>query len=135
VKLVNRGKSRDGLRNGLMEVRKRVVELMKSFGDRLVTKYRVMSVERDKETHNNRTPAQDGHHVFTRKINEADVEVVMFKSLPEGEWDLENFEELRVQQTETIDDGQALATENQQEKKWQPWQEPCGRFQQVLRSR
>ena len=117
VKLVNRGKIKEGIEQCLTEERNKVVELLQSMGDRLSAKYRVMTVQRYKDTHDGREPSEDGHTVLIKTIKNIKYDVVMFRSLPEGEWDLEDYQDNSVRTTELLDDGSNIVTANQQDKK------------------
>ena len=125
IAMVNKGIIKQKIRAGVKDVveynmaeaRKRVVELLKQFGDRLREKYRVMSVDRYMATHKGRHPTADGHTVIEREIKGQQLQVILFRSLLEGEWDLEYYEDNSVRQKEEVDDGESMLRADQQDIK------------------
>jgi hypothetical protein len=117
VKLINRGNAKKDIEDRLGEVRKRVVELLKQMGARMREKFRVMTVQRYKDTHNGRHPELDGHQVIVKEMNNVQHEVIIFRTLPEGEWDLEYYEDRSVRQREEVDDGEGMLDSKQQARK------------------
>ena len=126
IQLVNEGEVKMRCRGGnaeqLMQIlkneRKKVLELVKSVSVATKTPYLMMSVKRYQDTHDQRTPQQDGLPTVTRLIGGRQEEVVLLRKLAQGEWDLDITEEEKAQERETHDASDKAVRLDQMEKKF-----------------
>ena len=103
----------------LQEKRHNRRKLLKNSGRRvgIGSKMKCQSVLRYAQTHGGRTPEMDGLVPKKRKIRGVEHMTVLVDPNPEGEWDYadEDFEE--VVEQETLDEGTALLSANQIDRK------------------
>ena len=88
VTLRSRGKKKEELCSTLLETHKEAVKLQRFVSQQHEDKLKVMTVERYKETHSQRTPGQDG--LSTARVFKDDKwqDSVALKMQAEGEWTL-----------------------------------------------
>lgn len=118
VKMRSRGDAAKELEASLQEARKLTLELIKSVTSSTFSDYLVMTVDRYMETHNKRTPQQDGLATVHRKVEGVEREVVLLRKQAAGEWNLRVGEEERVQQREEVDNHADSVREGQLEAKY-----------------
>ena len=108
-----RGRKKEERAKALQEARKRCLELHKSQDSVIMSKYKVQTVERYKETHNGRTPAEDGLET-TMQFHQGKMHEVTLHALEaEGEWELQLQDRNSLVDKTTIDNGESILRSNQ----------------------
>ena len=117
-KLKMRGSRKDGLAQSMRDARQKVLTVSKTQSTSVETKFSAMSVARYKEVYG-KTPQQAGLETTTRMCDGKATEIVLFRNLPEGEWDLTVKDESAARQEEIIDNGKSVIRESQQDNIFQ----------------
>ena len=116
-----RGSKKTGLHLDLSDTRKKVVEVVKSFGINIKAKYRAVELQRFlKQNPQVKDPKADGfivRQIFAKEIGKV-VDVVMIRKLPQGEWDLDIEDRTYTEQREGVDNGEGAVRKNQAETKY-----------------
>ena len=112
-----RGKKKDDLLVDFKTRRQEVLDSIKASGTSDESKFKAVSVERYADTHEGRTPAQDGHETSWRFHMGKLRECVLIPMQDEGEWTVRVSDKEEIQQRTRIDDGTAVLREGQQQAK------------------
>ena len=113
-----RGEKKSSLQQSMTQARSTVVSVSKTQSTSLESKFKAMSVPRFKEVYG-KTPQQAGLETTTRMCDGKATEIVLFRNLPEGEWDLTVKDESAARQEEIIDNGKSVIRESQQDNIFQ----------------
>ena len=121
-----RGSKADDVKADFKFVRDRVVEKISMAGTYDDDDYIAMTVERYMETHDDRTPADDGLDTVKRKRDGKLVDCVLLRTLPDGEWKVKVRHGEEARDVTTVDDGKNVISEDQQGAKFErmagPWE-------------
>lgn len=97
--------------------RRRTLERVRASGTVAKTKFRLMTIARYKELHDNRHPREDGHTTMRKTLDGEEVEVVAVRVTPAGEWEYNIEESDRFELRDMMDDGKQILRATQQEDK------------------
>ena len=113
-----RGAKKDQLQQEFDNVRKQTLEVIKRSATDAETEWKVMTVERYKETHEGKDPVAEGLTVTPQMYRGKWHDCVLFRMQAEGEWKLVEREGTEVRKKDEIDDGKNILRKDQLEDKF-----------------
>ncbi|CAK0845776.1 unnamed protein product [Prorocentrum cordatum] len=119
VELRLRGAKKEDRKKNLLAARQRSIEMHQSAGTVNRSKFRVMTVQRYKDTHNDRTPEDDGLDTCMQYHKGKLEEVVLLATMAEGEWEMDIEDRMETIKKEVIDDGKNVIRDGQIESKFE----------------
>jgi hypothetical protein len=113
-----RGNKRAKIMGNMVESRRRIVELVKSEGTRVIEPMRAIALDRWMAKHPESNPREEGHivrpiHLPGRGL----IECVCMRKLPDGEYDVEVDVNIQSMIRERVDDGLGRIRRGQEEAK------------------
>ena len=93
------------IEQALDDARSRVLDRVQKAGTVATVRYKLQTIARYKELHNNRHPKEDGLTPFTKTLEGADVEVVSVRVTAQGEWDYDHKQSDMSELRDKLDDG------------------------------